>query len=97
FDIMFGKDRPHLTVVEPDRAACIYQSALAGKAVKVDHVKPTIMAMLECYEPSLVAWRILSRTADAFMTISEEDAADTMRLLARPTGADPSIVAGESG
>jgi hypothetical protein len=29
------------------------------------------MAMLECYEPSLVAWRILSRKADAFMTMSE--------------------------
>ena len=34
----------------------------------------TVMAMLESYEPSLVAWRILSRVADAFMTVDEDDA-----------------------
>jgi diaminopropionate ammonia-lyase len=97
FDVVFGKNRPKFVVVEPDRAACIYRSAIAGKAIKIDHGEPTIMAMLECYEPSLVAWRILSRTADAFMTVGENDAAEAMRRLARPTGGDPAIVAGESG
>ena len=55
------------------------------------------MAMLECYEPSLVAWRVLSRVADAFMTVNEEDAVAAMNRLARPDGDDPAIVAGESG
>ena len=55
------------------------------------------MAMLECYEPSLVAWRVLARKADAFMTVGEEDAAETMRRLAQPLAGDPAIVAGESG
>jgi diaminopropionate ammonia-lyase len=55
------------------------------------------MAMLECYEPSPVAWRILARTAHAFMTVGEEDAAEAMRRLACPVGGDPAIVAGESG
>jgi diaminopropionate ammonia-lyase len=97
FDIVFGKDRPVFVVVEPDRAACIYQSAMAGKPIKIAHGEPTIMAMLECYEPSLVAWRILSRKADAFMTVGEEDAAEAMRRLAHPSDGDPVIVAGESG
>jgi diaminopropionate ammonia-lyase len=97
FDVVFGKNRPKFVVVEPDRAACIYQSAVVGKAVKIDHGEPTIMAMLECYEPSLVAWRILSRKADAFMTVGEDDAAEAMRRLARPVAGDPAIVAGESG
>jgi diaminopropionate ammonia-lyase len=97
FDVVYGKDRPAFVVVEPERAACIYQSAIAGKPVKIAHGEPTIMAMLECYEPSLVAWRILSRKADAFMTVSEEDAAAAMRRLAHPSGGDPAIVAGESG
>ncbi|WOS65998.1 diaminopropionate ammonia-lyase [Sinorhizobium fredii] len=97
FDIVFGNDRPRFIVVEPDRAACLFASARAGHPVKVDHDEPTIMAMLECYEPSLVAWRILSRKADAFMTVSEEEAAETMRCLARPMAGDPAIVAGESG
>jgi diaminopropionate ammonia-lyase len=55
------------------------------------------MAMLECYEPSLVAWRILARKADAFMMISDTEAAATIRRLARPTAGDRAIVAGESG
>ena len=97
FDVVYGKERPRFIVVEPDRAACIYESAKAGKPVKIAHGQSTIMAMLECYEPSLVAWRILSRKADAFMTVSETDAADAMRCLARPQAGEASIVAGESG
>jgi diaminopropionate ammonia-lyase len=97
FDLVYGADRPRFVVVEPDRAACVLESARAGRPVKVGHAEPTIMAMLECYEPSLVAWRILSRKADAFMTIGEEDAEDTMRRLARPEPGDPAVVAGESG
>ena len=55
------------------------------------------MAMLECYEPSLVAWRILSHAADAFMTVEDDDAVEAMKLLANPKGSDPAVVAGESG
>lgn len=97
FAVLYGKDRPTLVVVEPDLAACIYASALAGKPVKVEHGEPTIMAMLECYEPSLVAWRVLSRAADAFMTVGEEEAAEALRVLASPLPGDAAIVAGESG
>lgn len=97
FDLVFGEKRPRFVVVEPDRAACLYQSAVAGRPIKIGHGEPTIMAMLECYEPSLVAWRILSRKADAFMTVREEDATVAMRRLARPNAGDPAIVAGESG
>ncbi|MCG8271739.1 diaminopropionate ammonia-lyase [Aquamicrobium sp. NLF2-7] len=95
--IVFGANRPRLIVVEPARAACIHESARTGRLVKTPHGEPTIMAMLECYEPSLVAWRILSRKADAFMTVDEDDAAATMLRLARPPAPDPAIVAGESG
>jgi diaminopropionate ammonia-lyase len=97
FAIVFGADRPKLIIVEPARAACIHESSRAGRLVKTPHGEPTIMAMLECYEPSLVAWRILSRKADAFMTVDEDDAAATMLRLARPAAPDPAIVAGESG
>jgi len=55
------------------------------------------MAMLECYKPSIVAWRILSRVADGFMTINDDEAVAVMKRLARPEGEDPAIVAGESG
>jgi diaminopropionate ammonia-lyase len=89
--------RPKFVVVEPARAACVYESARAGRPVKIEQGEPTVMAMLECYEPSLIAWRVLSRVADGFMTVEEEDAVAAMKQLARPLGVDPAIVAGESG
>ena len=55
------------------------------------------MAMLECYTPSLIGWRILEKTAVAFMTVSENEAKEAMRALAFPNAGDPAIVAGESG
>lgn len=92
-----GQDRPNFVVVEPARAACILATARTGRVTRIDHGEPTVMAMLECYEPSLVAWRVLSRVADAFMTVEEEDAIAAMKRLARPSGRDPAIVSGESG
>jgi diaminopropionate ammonia-lyase len=95
--ILLGERRPKVVVVEPARAACVYATAEAGRPIKIPHDQPTVMAMLECYEPSLVAWRVLSRVGDAFMTVEEDDAVAVMNRLARPKGNDPAIVAGESG
>ncbi|KUM28395.1 PLP-dependent lyase/thiolase [Mesorhizobium loti] len=95
--ILFGGERPKVVVVEPARAACVYATAEAGRPVKIPHEQPTVMAMLECHEPSLVAWRVLARLGDAFMTVDEEDAVAVMNRLARPAGNDPAIVSGESG
>lgn len=95
--VLLGEKRPFFVVVDPSRAACLFESARAGHAVKVPDSEPTVMAMLECYEPSLVAWRILSRAADAFMTVEDEEAIAVMRRLASPVDGDPAIVAGESG
>ncbi|MBW8908966.1 MAG: diaminopropionate ammonia-lyase [Mesorhizobium sp.] len=95
--ILLGERRPKIVVVEPARAACVYATAEAGRPVKIPHDQPTVMAMLECHEPSLVAWRVLSRVGDAFMTVEEDDAVAVMNRLARPKGGDPAIVAGESG
>ncbi|MEE1654914.1 diaminopropionate ammonia-lyase [Microvirga sp. CF3062] len=95
--LVLEDQRPTHVVVEPARAACLLETARAGYPVKIEHGEPTVMAMLECYEPSLIAWRMLSRVADAFMTVDEEDAVAVMNRLARPGGNDPAIVAGESG
>ncbi|WP_313195184.1 diaminopropionate ammonia-lyase [Shinella zoogloeoides] len=89
-----GHDAVKTVIVEPDRAACLYASAKAGRLTSFTPTEPTIMAMLECYTPSLVAWRILDATASAFMTVTEEEAKDAMRALAFR---DPPVVAGESG
>jgi diaminopropionate ammonia-lyase len=95
--VVLGDRRPTFVVVDPARAACIFETAKAGHPVKIPHGEPTVMAMLECYEPSRVAWRVLARVADAFMTVEDADAVAVMNRLARPAGDDPAIVAGESG
>lgn len=95
--LRYGADRPRIVVVEPERANCLLQSAQAGKPVQIQAGAPTVMGMLECYQPSLLAWRVLERAADAFMDVPDEAAIATMRTLATPDGDDPAIVAGESG
>jgi diaminopropionate ammonia-lyase len=95
--LVLGDRRPLFVVVEPARTACLYETARAGHPVTLEHGEPTVMAMLECYAPSQVAWRVLSHVADAFMTVDDEDAVAVMNRLARPAGGDPAIVSGESG
>jgi diaminopropionate ammonia-lyase len=83
---------PALTVVEPDRAACLLASAELGERTAIPGDLDTVMAGLACGEPSLLGWQELERAAAAFMAIPDAAAIETMRLLA--TGG---IVAGESG
>jgi diaminopropionate ammonia-lyase len=93
---VFGYRRPIYVVVEPDKADCLYQSAVAGKPTPVHGPLDTIMAGLACGEVSLLAWKILEPGADAFMTITDEAAAEMMRVLAFSPYGDERIVAGES-
>ena len=86
-----------MTVVEPDSADCLFRSAQAGRPTPVPGAYDTIMAGLAAGEVSLLAWQILERGADAFMTIPDAAAEATQRLLAEPSGGDPPIVSGESG
>lgn len=95
--VSLGSKKPAVIVVEPERAACLFESAARGNLQSVACAHPTIMAMLGCFEPSHLAWRILSRQADFFMTVNETDAVVAMNHLARPAAGDPAIVAGESG
>jgi diaminopropionate ammonia-lyase len=91
-----AEQRPVFVVVEPERADCLLQSARAGAVVAVKGDLDTLMAGLACGEVSLLAWDILATGANAFCTIPDAAAVDTMRLLASPQGGDPVIVAGES-
>jgi len=95
--LRYGANAPRIVAVEPDRANCLLHSAVMGTPIRIRQGQPTIMSMLECYEPSLVAWQILEQTAYAFMDVPDEAAIEAMRRLARPLGSDPAIVAGESG
>jgi diaminopropionate ammonia-lyase len=92
-----GADRPQVVVVEPDAADCLFQSAVNGKPTKVEGNLDTLMAGLAAGEVSWLAWEILDRGANAFMTVPDKAAISAMRALAEGIGGDPLIVGGEAG
>ncbi|GAA3473241.1 diaminopropionate ammonia-lyase [Nonomuraea roseola] len=74
-------EQPKIVVVEPQAAPCLLVSAREGRPTRVEGGR-TLLGRLDCREPSLVAWRLLSRLADAFVTITDEEAESAARLLA---------------
>lgn len=93
----FWGDAPTLVVVEPAFAPALLGSIRAGHVVTADG-PVSAMGRLDCKEPSHLALRYLAREADAFMTVTEEEAAETTEFLAKATLATtPSGAAGLAG
>jgi diaminopropionate ammonia-lyase len=92
-----GRQRPRFVMVEPQQADCLYRSALEGRAANATGSVDSVMAGLACGEASPLAWKILERCIDDFITISDEDAIRAMGTLAAGTRADIPLVVGESG
>jgi diaminopropionate ammonia-lyase len=95
--LLWGERRPKVIIVEPDSAACFLESARAGRALRISGGPPTAMTMLECYEPSPLAWRVLAPLADHFLAIPDHEAQEIRTRLAAPYAGDPVILAGLSG
>jgi diaminopropionate ammonia-lyase len=81
FAEIYGEHRPRIIVVEPDAAACLQASALHGAPRKVTGDLLTAMDMLSAGEVSPVAWPILKRRVDAFVSIPDTAALSTTQLL----------------
>lgn len=92
-------DAPIITIVEPEKADCLYRTAKAddGKLHFAQGNMDTIMAGLACGEPCMYAWGILHDYADYFAAIPEETAANGMRILGNPLSGDSKVISGESG
>ncbi|MDE0890385.1 MAG: diaminopropionate ammonia-lyase [Phycisphaerales bacterium] len=88
----YGVDRPRVVIVEPEPAACLFESAAAGELRMVNITTETVMAGLSCGEVSLIAWPILQAAVEDFLTITDQPVGPLMRRLA----VEESIVAGES-
>ena len=99
FAAHYGAKRPVITIVEPNRADCIYRTAAAsdGERHIVTGEISSIMAGLSCGEPNPIAWEILRDHADHFISVPEWVAAKGMRILGNPLDDDPRVVSGESG
>ena len=90
---------PRLGIIEPVDADPLLESAMSadGSPTPSTGGQRTIMAGLNCSEVSLAAWPVIRDRADVYFSITDEFARDAMRQYAKPAGADPRIVAGESG
>ncbi len=99
YTALFPEDPPIFIVVEPDKAACVFESIKAGdgRCHSVKGSLDTIMAGLACGDPSPIAFEILEHTADFFLSIPDYIAARGMRILSCPLHGDPFIISGESG
>jgi N-carbamoyl-L-amino-acid hydrolase len=93
----YGAQRPRFIVVEPEQADCLLQSALQGRPARATGSVDSVMAGLACGETSPLAWRFLQPAVDHFMTVSDTQAVDAMRVLAEGRQGDVPLVAGESG
>ena len=91
-----GADRPRFVVVEPERADCLFESALHKKLMPAKGDLETVMAGLACGEVSMIAWDILCTGVNDFVTIPDSIVGPAMRLLSDGVGGDTPIVAGES-
>ena len=98
-DYYGDKDRPIITIVEPNKADCIYRTAEAndGKLHFVTGDMDSIMAGLCCGEPCTIGWNVLKGHADHFVSIPDYCAAKGMRILGNPLPGDDKVISGESG
>lgn len=91
---------PTMMVVEPHKANCLYQSAVAndGEPHGVDGPMNTIMAGLACGEPNTLSWPVLRDYTDIFISADDQLAANGMRIAAAPRPeTDEPFISGESG
>jgi diaminopropionate ammonia-lyase len=86
-----GSAAPAVLGVEPDTAACVISSLLAGELVSVPTGR-TVMAGLNCGTPSSLAWPVLRDGLDAAVTVTDDEA---VRAVADLSAAG--ISAGPSG
>ena len=84
--------QPRMLGVEPARAACMLSSVEAGRIVHLPGPHDSIMAGLNCGTPSMIAWPIVSRGIDVFVSVEDEWAREAMRALATSD-----IISGETG
>lgn len=92
--LRMGPERPRVVIVEPQKADCLYQSAVQGRPSPARGGLGSFMLGLDCAEVSLIAWEVLDRLADDFVLVSESDALHSMRQLNLLAGIDAGECAG---
>jgi len=90
----FGSEKPITIIVEPNKADCFYKSVEIndGEPHSVYGRLDSIMAGLSCGTPSKLAWDIISKHSNFFISCDDEIAKLGMKEFSKEK-----IVSGESG
>ena len=74
--------QPEIIIVEPDRAPCLAESIRQKKIVTVEGAVSN-MGRLDCKTPSLIAFDILRKMADRFVTISDTEVLNALSKISK--------------
>jgi len=86
---------PKIIVVEPENAACVFESIKTGKIEKISIEKESLMGGMSCDEVSLIPWEILKNSVSHCVTVSDDYIAKTVKSLAHCEFSDEKIIGGE--
>ena len=92
----YFKRIPKFIIVEPDRAACVFESIKSSKIKKIHIKKESLMGGMSCGEVSLVPWKILKKSVGYCISLPDNNVARTMKLLGNASFSSKKIIAGEN-
>lgn len=88
---------PRFVMVEPDKADCLYQSAVAGHPVRIEGDLDTVMGGLSVGEVSITAWKTIERIVGDYLVIPDSAAVQTMKALGEGAFGDAPLLVGDAG
>ena len=91
----YFKRIPKIIIIEPQSADCVLASIEKGKLTKVDIKKESIMGGMSCGEVSLVPWQIIKNSVNNCLSLSDDNIATTIAMLARGEFSNDKIIGGE--
>ena len=91
----YFKRVPKIIIVEPESADCVLKSVENGLIKKIEIKKESIMGGMSCGEVSLVPWKIIKNSVNMCLSISDDNIAKSVAMLANCSFTDEKIIGGE--
>ena len=91
----YFKRIPKIIIIEPQSADCVLASIEKGKLTKVDIKKESIMGGMSCGEVSLVPWQIIKNSVNNCLSLSDDNIATTVAMLAKGEFSNDKLIGGE--
>ena len=91
----YFKRIPKIIIIEPQSADCVLASIENNKLTRVDIKTESIMGGMSCGEVSLVPWQIIKNSVNNCLSLSDDNIATTVAMLAKAEFSNDKIIGGE--